>query len=103
LEYEWRDITEDDGVFCVFCPVCGFSIEVPENIEANPYADLYDCAVGSVISDLDAYKLQALYTVFPRDALYASNSAVGNRHISALSASTTEAKADDACTLTNTI
>ena len=103
MEYEWRDITEYNGVFCVFCPVCGFSITVPEAIEANPYADLHSCTVGGIIGDFDTYKLQAPYTVFARDALYASNKTACNDHVSALSASTTEAKVDDACTLTATI
>lgn len=103
LEYEWRDITEYNGVFCVFCPVCGFSITVPETIEANPYADLHGCTIGGIVGDFDAYKLQAPYTVFARDALCASNSSACSSHVSALSASTTEAKVDDACTLTATI
>lgn len=103
LEYEWRDITEYNGMSCIFCPVCGFSITVPEKIEANPYADLHSCTIGGVVSDFDTYKIQAPYTVFARDALCASNSAAHSSYVSALSASVTEAKADDACTLTATI
>ena len=103
MEYEWRDITEYNGEFCVFCPVCGFSITVPETIEANPYADLHSCTIGGIVGDLDAYKLQAPYTIFARDALCASNGTACNGYANALSSSTTEAKTDDACTLTNTI
>jgi hypothetical protein len=103
LEYEWRDITEYNGESCVFCPVCGLSITVPETIEANPYADLHSCTIGGIVGDLEAYKLQAPYTVFARDALCASNKTACSDHASALSSLTIEAKDDDACTLTTTI
>lgn len=104
LEYEWRDITEYNGITCVFCPVCGLSIEVPENVNPNPYADLHNCSINGVVGSFDSYKVQTMpYDIFERDSIYASNGSACSSHVSALSTSTTEAKTDDACTLTVTI
>lgn len=104
LEYEWRDITEHNGITYVFCPVCGLSIEVPENIDPNPYADLHNCTISGIAGPFDSYKMQTMpYDIFERDYLYASAESACNSNASALSTSVTKAKTDDACTLTVTI
>ena len=104
LEYEWRDITEYNGNTCVFCPVCGLSIEVPENVNPKPHADLHNCTIDGVVGLFDSCKTQTMpYDIFQRDALYASNGSVCNNATGALSTSATKVKTDDACTLTVTI
>lgn len=100
LEYEWRDIVEEQsGCFYVFCPVCGRMISVPEFVEPNPYQSLHGCTITTDTFQLHKHP----YNVFERDALYASNGSANCDGVSVLSCSTTKAKDDDACTLTATI
>ena len=104
LEYEWRDISEYNGVSHICCPVCGFSIAVPKHIEANPYSDLHNCSISGIVGPFDSYKIQTVpYDMFERSGIYASNTAAHSDNSVALTAAKTEAKVDDVCTLTATI
>ena len=98
LEYEWEDIVEyREHTYCVICPICGRPLEVSECI-SMPYAGLLSGKTITVPYDYPGTRYP--FEVFPRDTIYTSNivGSVGEATISC-----TNAKADDATTLTATI
>lgn len=104
LEYEWRDITEYNGSTCVFCPVCGRAITVPDRIAPNPYADLHSLTVKQTVPYND-YSISAPYDVFERNGVYASaiNAINDCTTITALDCSKHKADSSEVCALTATI
>lgn len=100
LEYEWRDITEYNGSTCIFCPVCGRAITVPDRIAPNPYSDLHSLTVKQTVP-YDGYSISVPYDVFERNGIY---NAISNcAAVTALDCSKTEADSSAVCTLTATI